>query len=123
MYFEKRKLRIYKIDDIKELAQKLASFNTQCLCTGFLFQDVLFINDSSSEDGAQEYAIVLPQKDAQMGLQIESVTFGWIEDEAKRIQTILDMVKYKDEIGEAPIHEPVKLNVDDSEKHSCRYCE
>lgn len=43
------------------------------LCTGFRCRGYLFLNDSSSEGGAQEYAVVRESD----GQQVESITFSW----------------------------------------------
>jgi hypothetical protein len=52
------------VDDVKKC--------TWTLCTGFSFQGLLFLNESFSEDGAQEYAVV------RDGQQIASLTVAWI---------------------------------------------
>lgn len=59
---------------------------TWTLCTGFQVVGhpaYYFLNDSISEDGAQEYAIV---KEVEPGkfVQIESVTFGWCDFQGVR---------------------------------------
>ena len=58
----------------EELAQELTE-RTWTLCTGFQFGSYLFLNDSTSENGAQEYAAILI-RDTDF-LQIESITFSW----------------------------------------------
>src|SRR6266446_8208706 len=58
----------------EQLAQDLTE-RTWTLCTGFQFGSYLFLNDSTSEDGAQEYAVVLINDEDFV--QIESITFGW----------------------------------------------
>ena len=64
----------------EEMAEKLTN-HTWTPCTGFRVGGYLFLNDSTSPDGAQEYAIV---KD---GKQIESITFGWC-DKAKAAEYV-----------------------------------
>lgn len=51
------------------------------LCSGWRVGDTLYLNDSFSEDGAQEYAVIRAQSDGKQA-QFESVTFGWMEPEA-----------------------------------------
>jgi len=66
-----------------ELAEKLIDY-TWCLCTGFQLEDsldTLFLNDSTSEDGAQEYAVLRHLQGTWF--QVESITFGWIESHVK----------------------------------------
>lgn len=67
----KRIWGVVDIDTAEELAEKLTKC-TWTLCSGFHYSGYLFLNDSFSEDGAQEYGIVkeLTKK------QVESVTFS-----------------------------------------------
>lgn len=61
-----------------EEVARLLTETTRTLCTALELGGYLFLNDSTSEDGAQEYAVV--RKPADPGgqyLQVESVTFGW----------------------------------------------
>lgn len=58
MFFERRRYRVKEFYDIDDLAKKLTE-TTSCHCTGFKFSGVWFLNDASSEDGAQEYAAVI----------------------------------------------------------------
>ena len=48
---------------------------TWCGCTGFRFGGYLWLNDATSPDGAQEFAVVRIRDHAQ----VESVTFGWVD--------------------------------------------
>jgi hypothetical protein len=69
--------RIWVISDepsAPDLAASLAH-RTWTLCTGFRHEGYLFLNDSTSENGAQEYAVV---KEAT-GQQVESLTVSWME--------------------------------------------
>ncbi len=59
-----------------ELAQKLTK-ESWTLCTGFSLLGYLFLNDSTSENGAQEYAIVTQVERDGPFLLLESITFGW----------------------------------------------
>ena len=73
-------LRTWKIFDVstpEELARQLTQY-TLAGCTGFRLEGsgMLFLNDSTSGDGAQEYGVVLESS----GLQVESVTFGWMSE-------------------------------------------
>lgn len=60
----------------EELAEKLTK-HSWTLCTGFRFSGHLFLNDSFSEDGAAEYAVIRESD----GVQVESITFGWCSEE------------------------------------------
>jgi len=61
----------------EELA-RLLTRRTWTLCTGFELGGFLFLNDSTSEDGAQEFAVVKRPADSDGAfVQVESITFGW----------------------------------------------
>ena len=68
--------RVWQVSDVAdaaELASKLTTM-TWCACNGFRLDGYLFLNDATSPDGAQEYAVV---KEAT-GQQVESITMSWI---------------------------------------------
>lgn len=77
------KTRTWQIKDAGgpfELAYHLTE-QTWCTCQGFRQNGYLYLNDATSENGAQEYA-VLRESDLA---QVESITFSWItEEEARR---------------------------------------
>ena len=84
MMHSKRVWHLSEIPSAEELARMLTE-QTWTLCSGFYVAghpDHLFLNDSTSEDGAQEYAVV---KGGRLGashhLQIESITFSWCNHE------------------------------------------
>ena len=62
----------------EQLARDLTD-RTWTLCTGFQFGSYLFLNDSTSEDGAQEYAVLKRLPNGQY-LQIESISFSWCDE-------------------------------------------
>lgn len=70
----KRIWGVVDIDTAEELAEKLTKC-TWTLCSGFHYSGYLFLNDSFSEDGAQEYGIIKELT----GKQVESVTFSWCD--------------------------------------------
>jgi len=59
-----------------ELADKLKE-STWTLCTGFRCGRFLWLNDSTSEDAVQEYAVV---RESDM-FQVESITVSWCTKE------------------------------------------
>lgn len=65
-----RRFNVVRIRSVEELAEQVTRY-TWTLCTGFELDGYLFLNDSFTEDSAQEYAVV---KD---GRQVESITFSW----------------------------------------------
>jgi hypothetical protein len=64
------------VESAEELARLLTQ-GTWTRCTGFRYRGYLFLNDSFSESGAQEYAVV----EEATGKQVESVTFFWCSRE------------------------------------------
>ncbi len=76
MIHDTRRFSVLDIATPEALAKTLTK-RTLCGCNGFRLSgpfDLLFLNDSFSEDGAQEYAVV---KD---GRQIESLTCSWMSE-------------------------------------------
>jgi hypothetical protein len=85
------KNRRYSVADVataEELAEKLTN-HTWCGCNGFRWNGLLFLNDSTGPDGAQEYAVMrridgtasdspFPCIQTHEYEQVESVTFGWM---------------------------------------------
>ena len=117
MLFEKRRHQFQDIVSVRKLAELLTEM-TWTLCTGWRLHaenQVLYVlNDSTSEDGAQEYAIL-----ASDGRQLETITFGWCNaDEAEtHIWEILNGSDMSDWLGRWP------LLVEPSEEHTrCYHC-
>lgn len=71
MLHKSRGWSVVEVETAAELAEKLTEM-TWCGCAGFRVGSLLFLNDSTSGDGAQEYAVV------RDGRQVDSVTFGWM---------------------------------------------
>ena len=83
------------VPSAEELARKLTE-TTWCCCTAFALGDYLWLNDSTSPDGAQEFAIVKRDGGNGTPVQIESITFGWC-DEAKSLEYIRDTLAGRDD--------------------------
>jgi hypothetical protein len=76
---------VTEVASIQVLAEKLTG-QTWSLTSGFTFDGVLFLNDSTGQDAVQEYAVVV------RGRQVESLSFtvgGTPEDAARAIGKIL----------------------------------
>jgi hypothetical protein len=113
--------------DADILANKLTN-HSWTLCTAFEFvtpdnRTILYLNDAFSEDGAQEYAVVVvdswDDNGQVVGRQIESITMSWCTPEEAR--------KYISECAapdfQAPISQPVTARVDKFRNHKdCRLC-
>jgi hypothetical protein len=74
MMHRQRRWTIADVADPAELAEQLTT-RTWCSCQGWRHAGYLYLNDATGEDGAQEYGVV---KEATL-LQVESITFGWID--------------------------------------------
>lgn len=72
-FHDRRRWAITDIPDSAKLAELLTEYTWTC-CTGFRHAGHLYLNDSTSENGAQEYAVI---READL-VQIESITFGWM---------------------------------------------
>lgn len=80
MLHRNRIWNLIEIGSRPELAHKLSQF-TWPECQAMSLQGYVFANDSTSPDGAQEYAILKPHADGEMLVQIESITFSWCTEE------------------------------------------
>ncbi len=118
MMHKDRTWRITKIDSAGELAEELTEY-IGCLCNGFELDGYWFLNDSTSENGAQEYAIVRKPSDDRPALQVESITMGWCtyHEALNFIEEAIDGTYDKSDYA----HE-VKPKIDRSEKHRCYHC-
>ena len=99
---------------IKTLANQLFHY-TWTGCTGYRLDEYLFLNDSFSPDGAQEFAVfrIIDGK----SIQVESITIvSWHFNEnhleavlTQAMQSQLNMGVYK-------------LQMEDAEIHQCNLC-
>jgi hypothetical protein len=74
------KLRHWTVTDVaapEELAEKLTQ-HTWCCCSGFRWNGFLFLNDATSENGAQEYGVFRAD---DVTRQIESWTCSWMKQD------------------------------------------
>ena len=119
MFFERRQYKIEERTDIDVLAGELTEM-TWCLCNGFKFKGVWFLNDAGSEDGAQEYAAIIKGPDG-FYYQVESITFSWVDAiEAKEI--LWECAAYALNIDKKP---PIRKQVYPNFSHvagPCRHC-
>lgn len=80
MLHKSRTWCLHSVTDAEDLARKLTE-STWTLCTAFGLADYVFANDSTSPDGAQEFA-VLRSRDARGDYQqVETITFSWCTEE------------------------------------------
>jgi hypothetical protein len=104
-----RRFGVYDVASVGELVENFTQ-HTWTLWTGFSLEDLLFLNDSLSEDRAQEYAVV------RQGRQIESLTVSWMS-RAEAHNTIDWLLR-----GGGEDYGPVSLTLDPAEDHHCQLC-
>jgi len=114
MMHKKRTFSVAPVETAEELADKLTQYSW-CLCNGFKLGELIFLNDSISENGAQEFGVVY------QGKQIESITFGWCTTE-KALEYIKEMQQQvEDKTFNAFTN--VINKIEDSQDHKrCSYC-
>src|SRR5437016_466529 len=81
MMHKRRQWGVGPVANAEELARKLTE-STWCLCTGFYVQgheEILFLNDSTHEDGAGEWAVCRGKIGSPVFTQLESITFSWCD--------------------------------------------
>ena len=93
MWHSNRVWCVAPIESAETLARKLADM-TWCCCQAFAIGDYFWLNDSTSPDGAQEYAVL--KREGEKFTQIESITFGWIEH-SMILEAIQDTLAGKDD--------------------------
>lgn len=113
MVHRERRYCVVGVDSVEELAGRLTE-HTWCGCNGFRLGDLLFLNDSFSPDGAQEFGVV------RDGVQFESITFSWCSrTEAERyIRECLATTP-----ADYPMRVPVGNQIEAPEEHGrCGHC-
>ena len=120
MLHRKRTHRITVVETAEDLAEKLTE-HSYCGCQGFEHAGYLYLNDSTSGDGAQEYAIF--RVDGRGG-QIESITFGWC-NRAKGLEYIRRITSGefdRGELAESTYGRESGFRLDRAERHTCYLC-
>mgnify|MGYP001603500485 CR=1 FL=1 len=84
MIHKNRNYRIADVPDLATMAQMLYR-NSWCICNGIRASNLTLVNDSFSEDGAQEFVVI------RDGQEIESLTVSWFESEASLLETLTEL--------------------------------
>lgn len=79
MMHRRRTWCVGPVASAEELARMLTEI-TWCLCNGFELDGYWFLNDATSEDGAQEYAVVKKEGPNGTPVQVESITMSWCSE-------------------------------------------
>ncbi len=115
MIHKHRIFQVKEVTDIAALSETLTQY-TWTLCTAFKLvpapdaEPLLFLNDSFSENGAQEYAVV------RGGRQIESITFSWCSRE-QAYNSIAYLVR-----GGSEEYGLVEMHLEPADTHLCTLC-
>lgn len=117
--------RVWSVSEVssaEELARNLTE-TTWCCCQAFRIAGhsrYVWLNDSTSEDGAQEYSVLKLGLAKGDMLQIESITFGWC-DQSTAERFIRETLDGRDDNNE--FARQVKATIQSSKEHeSCEYC-
>ena len=105
--------------ELKDIAEKLTS-STWTLCTGIRWNGLVLLNDSVSEDGAQEYAII--REDS--GVLVESFTCSWMKL-ARLAACLHRLAAGHDEIimvSTWPEGEDPRSRIEVGDGHRCQLC-
>jgi hypothetical protein len=119
MFHNDRVWCVTAVASADELARKLTGTTWTC-CTAFELGGYLWLNDATSPDGAQEFAVVKKAGPNGPPLQVESITFSWCDfDTALRyIQQTL-----RGEDDDSDFAREVSPVVQTPAEHgSCRHC-
>ncbi len=109
---------VREIGSAEELAEKLSSL-TWCCCQAFSIGNYLWLNDATSEDGAQEYAVL--KREGDRLIQIESFTMSWMDHNAI-LECIRETLAGKDDHHDFRQEVTAALQTP-TEHGSCRHCE
>ena len=93
-----------------QLADRLAKYSWT-LCSGFECLGYLYLNDSTSEDALQEYAVV---RKSDL-VQVESITVSWMEPEV--------IAGFAETVGDRDPHTYGSIKAANLEHDRLDYCE
>lgn len=117
-----RRWGVVPVTSAEELARKLTE-TTWTLCTGFYVvghEDYLFVNDSTHEDGAQEFAVLKGKIGSEEFTQLESITFSWarLDQACEFVQAAIS-----GRMDDSEFAHPLKLHLETLADHGrCHAC-
>lgn len=79
MFHKNRVWCVTAVESAEDLALRLTETTWTC-CTALALGDYLWLNDATSPDGGQEYAIIKRAGPNGKPLQVESITFSWCDN-------------------------------------------
>jgi hypothetical protein len=121
MFHKQRVWCVTPVESAEVLAEKLTQ-HSWTLCTGFQLGSYLFLNDATSEDGAQEYAVVkCPPSDGHEYRQVESLTMSWCTYNEALVYIRRTLAGEFDDASYASVVQP-KLEMPEVHGH-CHLCQ
>jgi len=78
MFHKNRVWCVTPVDSADDLARNLTETTWTC-CTASELGGYLWLNDATSADGGQEYAVLRKTGPNGRPLQVESITFSWCD--------------------------------------------
>lgn len=115
MMHRNRRWMVTDMADASDLGYEISRVEWT-LCTGFRCNGFLWLNDSTSEDAIQEYAVV---RESDMA-QIESITVGWCDPvKVEQYQTDFEGGM----VGPWPMGSINAWQVETPDQHKRMYCE
>lgn len=118
MMHKNRRFAVSEVESIDDLVEKLAN-HSWCGCQGFRLKDTYWLNDSTSGDGAQEFAVFIKiTEDINLYAEIESITVSWCSPE--RLRELIE--KMLDTSHEKTIYGNYTLIIQTPQEHKSCYC-
>ena len=122
MFHANRRFSVATVDAAEQLVDMLHK-RSWCLCQGFRHRNYLLLNDSTSEDGAGEFAAYKQLPDDYV-LQVESLTISWM-NRIEIEQCIRELVQGSyDDVARLLRSKPERLALQTPKEHgTCRFCQ
>lgn len=117
--------RIWSLSEVESAAElaRMLTQQTWCCCQAFMVKGhprYSWLNDSTSEDGAQEYAVIRMDPGQGEHNQIESITFSWC-DTSRAEKFIHETLDGKDDNNEWALK--VRTVIQQPDEHGrCQHC-
>lgn len=104
MYHHNRRWCVTPVESIHELVDKLLRYSW-CCCAAFELDGHVWLNDSTSADALQEYAVVRRPTEADpVFRQVESITVSWCDE--PQLTELIESI-HRGALRETPAERPV----------------
>lgn len=119
---------------VEQIAQDLIKSDVWVLCNGYLFehggQQYVMLNDSTSENSVQEYAILLVERvegNTYYGKQVESLTTTWARRKDDASDELASVEQFAAEIRKCAEcrkfgKSVLRFAANEDSKHRCYLC-